>query len=666
MSEYEDFISEMEAVEDEEAFVRDEGDWGYQDAGRGINSGDEDSDYASASEDHDDHLETIPESSSYSPRSFSASDWPNYLGLGYNEDGYEKSFGYKIYSFPFCRKHRLGCAMMASVCAIAFLAIVLPPMGKHKEMQHQQLSYHDGNGSDDAVSLQTSQQEGGYPGDIYHRPPSLEEDDLSNHPDVLEFITIQNTIEAVLHPVWFGPEEGWLGVSYSDGEAFCRSMSYGSLTVCQYETYCPGGPGMPPFQSVQGGGEMGAEWLAPLWDDQPLWVDVGAVNVCIQREGLEDADVPKVKYLLCCLDGQDHGEAAVGQNSEQHLDTNGWLESVQTMSGPTIEHTPQPPNVAAVAPPSNIVNGTPDSSDASAGTTLVLTENENAVLENMNPLWYGRQDGYIGATHEEAAVFCKSVGDRELCTGEAYCPNGPPAVGVIDPQPLFLRTNAFPHEQWAPTGLNANSWLLVGTMDDGDPSSTCQSYESLHDGAQPLWGLDGGSVELKEHVMCCLPDTRHQEIQTKLGSPNISPEEATESAITPSNMEAGFVGQRLWFTSGDWKFHTHEMAHEYCSTKIEYGFLCPYEALCPNGEAGAPFDPPIMSSEQWVAIAGGMKDEDWVLVGQDEEEGVGEEGSDRLCNTHEELYGRNANSEEDVGREENTQFILCCGPIWRA
>lgn len=58
-------------------------------------------------------------------------------------------------------------------------------------------------------------------------------------------------------------------------------------------------------------------------------------------------------------------------------------------------------------------------------------------------------------------------------------------------------------EQWAPSRLNANSWLQIGTV-DGNPASTCETYELLNGGKQPLFGLDGSRPELKCCLLCCL------------------------------------------------------------------------------------------------------------------------------------------------------------------
>ena len=59
----------------------------------------------------------------------------------------------------------------------------------------------------------------------------------------------------------------------------------------------------------------------------------------------------------------------------------------------------------------------------------------------------------------------------------------------------------FTDEQWAPVYGQANRWVLVGQR-DGDPSTTCKSYEQLEH-MQPRWGLNSEQPELKRHIMCC-------------------------------------------------------------------------------------------------------------------------------------------------------------------
>lgn len=46
---------------------------------------------------------------------------------------------------------------------------------------------------------------------------------------------------------------------------------------------------------------------------------------------------------------------------------------------------------------------------------MKLTKSEEVILDTTHPIWFSRKEGYHGTTHEEAELFCKSVGDMHLC-----------------------------------------------------------------------------------------------------------------------------------------------------------------------------------------------------------------------------------------------------------
>ncbi|KAL7554846.1 hypothetical protein ACHAWF_018385 [Thalassiosira exigua] len=282
---------------------------------------------------------------------------------------------------------------------------------------------------------------------------------------------------------------------------------------------------------------------------------------------------------------------------------------------------------------------------------LILTDGEQAALNYMNPLWYGRQDGYQGKSHKEAVDFCESIEGRQLCMAEAYCPNGSPATGKINPKPLYLRMDAFLGEQWVPTSINANSWLLAGTI-DGNPATTCQLYEDVHNKTQPLWGFDGSSTFMKEHLMCCLKEVKGS-AQVISSSDDNDTAPAVNSASSPEVV-------RRWFLRGYEQFHTYESDRDFCGVKLENGDLCAYEQVCPDGSGSSPFSPPAamidgQTIEQWVPITADDNNS-WVLVGQEQGE-----DPDRICYTYDELYGDEAKF-GDVASVELTKYLLCCGP----
>lgn len=423
----------------------------------------------------------------------------------------------------------------------------------------------------------------GFPSDAVARPPFLAEDDVANSPDYVERQRVYEEISLTYDPIWFDDVTSpWGGGTYEDGVKFCKDISK-SRTVCPYRVYCPSGPGNPPFRGVQGTDEGGAEWLAPLYDEQALWLNVGSTDTCVWKGKIDEGDEPKVKYVLCCLDDD------VVSGKEEH--------------------------------------GT------EGGVEPALTAQEQAVFDHMSPQWYGRNEGYTGSTHQEAEAFCKSIDGRELCLPEAYCPNEYAAEGTRSAMPLYLRMKPFSGEQWAPTALNANSWMLIGEL-EGKPDSTCSPYEAYHEGAQPLWGLDGTRPDIAQHVLCC------------------------RGSSAAGKAAPAVVSGRLrsyWFMREDGDIHTHEHSMEYCKEKMDSGFLCPYEILCPDGRSGLPFTPPsfMAKNEQWVPILDNPNI--WVLVGP-------EDDPDRLCKTHGDLIGNEANFHDIDEYEAKTKFVLCCGP----
>lgn len=50
---------------------------------------------------------------------------------------------------------------------------------------------------------------------------------------------------------------------------------------------------------------------------------------------------------------------------------------------------------------------------------MTLTKPEEVVLDTLRPIWFERKHGYQGTTHEEAELFCQSVGQFNLCPEEA-------------------------------------------------------------------------------------------------------------------------------------------------------------------------------------------------------------------------------------------------------
>jgi hypothetical protein len=115
-----------------------------------------------------------------------------------------------------------------------------------------------------------------------------------------------------------------------------------------------------------------AVW-APIIDSPNGWVHIGQKNTCVKYNdmnphpplwGLSGENEAITQYIVCCDEPMDDG-------------------------------------------------------DVEPGTKVASNAAEEIILDTMHPAWYGRKDGYHGTTHEEAELFCKSVGDMHLCPKEA-------------------------------------------------------------------------------------------------------------------------------------------------------------------------------------------------------------------------------------------------------
>lgn len=225
---------------------------------------------------------------------------------------------------------------------------------------------------------------------------------------------------------------------------------------------CPQGSGGAPL-----GGSREAEvaW-APIMDAQNGWVNVGS--------GSNACELYSEVYTTPPLWG------ILGRHTAQDLDSNDDVKELTAHLMCCREPVTEP-NILAQEPPT-------------AETRL-----EQGILDSHHPIWYSREDGYQGTTHEDAAAFCNSMGEMVLCPREAYCP------GDSD-KPLFLGKDAFSGEQWAPvaaSGTQTSEWIQVGVL-DGISVSTCAAFDDVK-GMKPAgWTVDSAGSEMKENVMCCM------------------------------------------------------------------------------------------------------------------------------------------------------------------
>jgi hypothetical protein len=424
------------------------------------------------------------------------------------------------------------------------------------------------------------------------------------------------SIAVAVEPVWYDRSDGWDGQAYLQAIQFCSSQE--SRVPCPYEAYCPLGKGETPL----GGIKPEASW-APIFDGPNAWVQVGNDgSICelyAERYGYppswgltgeDHADV--TKYVMCCL--------------EKPIDT--------------------------VASGSAEAEATPEQSISSSG--YELTEKEQGILNDWHPMWYERDDGYQGTTYNDAVEFCKESSGMTLCPLDAYCPHD---YVVGEPSLLFLGTEAFDDEQWAPVSDAENSWVLVGTL-YGTPATTCSTYKHLH-GKSPAWGLDGSSIELKQHIMCCV-DSTYSSVGSVASDENWDNYENVNSVTETDAQEESFdleaaVMKDLQPSWYDWNGGSHGDAIEFCYN-MEGRSLCPYAAYCPHG----PGQPVIgghttdfnSEGEQWAPVYG--HENHWVLISQK----LG--NSATTCLGHEELEGAppdwGLTSDNVLGK----RHIMCC------
>jgi len=392
------------------------------------------------------------------------------------------------------------------------------------------------------------------------------------------------TIESIYKPVEYDRQSGWEGTNYADAIIFCASQE--SRIPCPYETYCPNGENADPYGGVND--NPSGAW-APMMDAPNSWVQIGKVGTC---QKYNDMHSHPPSWGL-----------GMGLDSEK------FTRSLLCCEEP---NEPEPSLVKPLSP---------------------LTDKEETVLNHLTPLWFDRSHGYRGTTHEEAELFCNTVIGMHLCPIEAYCPNGP----TSDNKPLFLQKETFQGEQWAPvSGLTetdlGNNYVMIGTL-DGDASSTCMPYDSLHTNPLPPWSTDGSNTELKQHVMCCeKPETinQHQGI-TKGMSP-------------------------IWLdTKHGWSGGSHQDAQKFCN-ELGGKKLCPYAVYCPDGIGRQPLSghSTDFNSQgvQYSPIFG--ESNEWVMIGQKDGNAA------TTCMLHTQLEG----GEPDWGLNEERQdiknHVLCC------
>ena len=194
---------------------------------------------------------------------------------------------------------------------------------------------------------------------------------------------------------------------------------------------------------------------------------------------------------------------------------------------------------------------------------------------------------------------------------------------------------------------------MVGKMSQQQPH-TCEEYFQInhHD---PLWGLDGSSTDMKQHILCCNTPSgiymsdgdEGDNIQGKPSKPNHD-ESILLAAFTPR-----------WFGVADgWNSGSHDDAIAFCEQhdgihgkEME---LCPYAAYCAEGPGTQPIGGHQIDlngeGQQWAPLFG--LENHWVSI-----------SSLHTCMSHWEVNGEEPSWGLDASNPDVKKHVLCCSPI---
>ena len=425
---------------------------------------------------------------------------------------------------------------------------------------------------------------------------------LEAHGNVMEAkVVTDKEIDKML--VEFGPRwfhrgvDGWEGSTWPDAIEFCAKDK--GLSVCPYKAICPYGANKLPFDGDTFNGE--SESWAPVSNGFNLWVSVGKYDTCLQWEVVKDSSPEWGK-------------------SEGREDITGHIVCCNDMDGGSYEELGDESN-------------TQDAQDHA------IIGNEGIASLEYKPRWYGRDNGWKGASWPEAIDFCSDQGvdlddsktGMEVCPFEAVCPNG------IFEEPLGGAVSQTT-ETWAPISNSVNDWVKINEKEQ------CVKWSSKYKDP-PAWGLEGGADELTSYVLCCVvpiaaatsttatttTTTSTTTTTTTMSKPTSEPTSfptskptlqptTSEPTITPNLLTHTFqlVQEKFsakWFDrSSGWEGSTYYEALTFCARR-ESSVPCPYEAYCPLGPGKhiiggvkstiASYAPIIDTPNGWVSIGPG-------------------------------------------------------------
>lgn len=335
--------------------------------------------------------------------------------------------------------------------------------------------------------------------DYIHRPPSLEEDAVTNikensGPSPIETVGNDGSSSSLssssrptseIPAYWFSRSDNWHGTTYQEAKDFCASQN--DKAICPFQLYCPDGPGGSPYDvtAVEALLQYDSLFWSPVLNSagEEAWAGVGMANRCVpplnkpraSPEMLWDA----TSFILCCeMPNSNHGispssstNAAVTESYNDNQGGSQQTDQDQLSTGSTIAAVP------------------------------TTDEFLQAVKDVWDPVWFSTSDGWDGGSYPEAIDFCRqNIPNGELCPYQAICPNG------VSTNPFMSdEISSTESEQWVPTRQGVYSYILVsfaaGDTEEGS-ETLCDGYENIN-GENPTFGENDSDKEKKQYLLCC-------------------------------------------------------------------------------------------------------------------------------------------------------------------
>jgi len=431
-----------------------------------------------------------------------------------------------------------------------------------------------------------------------------EEEEVSNEKGVVmdeQLSVVYQTVGETYRPKLFDRNQGWKGQTYSEAFAFCVDFDF--YMPCPYEAICPLGKGTVPLGGNKESNTKGGSW-APILEGHNEWVQLSEDGSCVQWSHLHPGPPPwgetgedneeLTRNVACCF-----ASSSTSEPTSKPTDAPTHNPTLLPTKDPTSQPTPPP----TTSKPTNLPTETP-TRKPTAKPTLDEEKFYKSIVQQLEPIWFSRTDGWQGQTYLEALQFCATKESRIPCPYIAYCP----VARANQPLGGFKQGVS-----WAPIIDGPNAWVQVGE------ENTCELYSELYN-IPPRWGLTGRNDEdLTRHVMCCLEEpleTEKAEEPPQAVAGEIMPFTTFEQAVLD-------IFKPQWYGRDDgYQGTTYYESQEFCNN-VSGMLLCPIEAYCPNGPIHGDVLKPLFlqfepfEGEQWAPVNLDDGDDDsYVLIGK--------------------------------------------------